>query len=866
MEHTSTPTRELLAQQTNWMRALARQLVADAHLADDLAQETLTIALQRPPKDASTLRAWLGRVMRNLNREGFRASKSREARESGAARKEQLPATDELLEKVQLQGRMADLLTRLEEPYRTTVLLRFYEGLPPRRIAERQGIPVATVKSRLNRGLAKLRVNLDSDFGDRREAWVLALTPWTQDFQSLSTLGGLALNTKLWIAAAGLISALGGYYWLQDGEGQAAAPDDEVAVVAKTEATRPRAESLTPSQPETEEVERTPEITQPSRTAIEQPEVEEPVAATANLVRGRVLDSSGLGVRGVPVQLSGGSASVMTGNGGVFEFETLAETGRMEVSNEDWLVVRAGSWKKSAELEPIVVVAESLRIEGIVVDEWGRLVTDARITLAIPEDFEARFAYALDSTFGGEWTAESEEGRFVMAQVPAIEGAQLRVVHPRFASAVLEAPQSSTEGLRIELRAPQVAEDQALRGIVLHKDGSVARNALVAMGFVSARTSASGEFVLDLERAGDTSVLRAVTKGVQPAIIDRPDATNSDRGWGDYVEVVLGAPTLSIAGRLTDDLGQALQGGRVWVAEASEFGVIGKIPVRMEAIMAGGAIPEEALETMARDEAGQGEEDYGSARPIFEPNALVYWVESDSEGRFELHGLNDRDYVLNVLDRDLHWGTVSESIAAGTQDAEIVVPRAYSFERLAGRILTSQGDPVPGVAITPWIPAFDFNGQVGASNSNVMRFFLGPGVTTDEEGYYELIGVPRQHIQFHIISEDIVPSYASVEQVQDPEAFDIAVLARVHLEVQVIPGPESPDSIQVRDANGVRIEILQMRADGYSHRDRVGLVDGRSGILTITTNVTELEFLRGGEVIDTLPITPKPGEELQIQH
>ena len=56
----------------------------------------------------------------------------------------------------------------LDEPVRTVVLLRYWEGLPPRRIAARLEIPVETVRTRLKRGLHKLRVRLDGECGGRR--------------------------------------------------------------------------------------------------------------------------------------------------------------------------------------------------------------------------------------------------------------------------------------------------------------------------------------------------------------------------------------------------------------------------------------------------------------------------------------------------------------------------------------------------------------------------------------------------------------------------------------------------------------------------------------------------------------------------
>ena len=56
---------------------------------------------------------------------------------------------------------------------RTVVVLRWFEGQPPRRIAAALGVPAAIVSTQLHRALALLRQRLDAAHGgDRR-----ALTP-----------------------------------------------------------------------------------------------------------------------------------------------------------------------------------------------------------------------------------------------------------------------------------------------------------------------------------------------------------------------------------------------------------------------------------------------------------------------------------------------------------------------------------------------------------------------------------------------------------------------------------------------------------------------------------------------------------------
>jgi RNA polymerase sigma factor (sigma-70 family) len=121
------------------------------HLAEDLVQDAWVAALERPPRDDRPLRGWLATVLRNRWRDLGRERGWRERRERAAARDEALPSAHELVERASVQRTLVEAVLELEEPYRSTVLLRFFEGLPQREIARRTSTSVATVNSRLTR-------------------------------------------------------------------------------------------------------------------------------------------------------------------------------------------------------------------------------------------------------------------------------------------------------------------------------------------------------------------------------------------------------------------------------------------------------------------------------------------------------------------------------------------------------------------------------------------------------------------------------------------------------------------------------------------------------------------------------------------
>jgi DNA-directed RNA polymerase specialized sigma24 family protein len=132
MPGTSPQSPELLLEQVTWIRELAKHLVADESARDDLVQETCMRALERPPRDASRIRHWLASVMRNLVRQNARGDGRRELREERSAAREALEPTAGLVERVAVQRELVDTVLEIDEPYRSSLLMRYFEERPPR--------------------------------------------------------------------------------------------------------------------------------------------------------------------------------------------------------------------------------------------------------------------------------------------------------------------------------------------------------------------------------------------------------------------------------------------------------------------------------------------------------------------------------------------------------------------------------------------------------------------------------------------------------------------------------------------------------------------------------------------------------------
>jgi RNA polymerase sigma-70 factor (ECF subfamily) len=195
-----------LLSEAGWVRRVAARMVRDGSSADDVAQDAWVLALKQRPDASMTLRGWLTEVMRRLAHTRARAEARRRARELSDETSD-APGADRLLEKAELLHRIGQMVGELDEPYRSTVLWRYFEGASAAEIARRDGVPAGTVRWRLKVALDQLRARLGREV-DRDRA-LRALVPIG------GTGGGLMVPAlklaipALKVAAIGVVAAAG---------------------------------------------------------------------------------------------------------------------------------------------------------------------------------------------------------------------------------------------------------------------------------------------------------------------------------------------------------------------------------------------------------------------------------------------------------------------------------------------------------------------------------------------------------------------------------------------------------------------------------------------------------------------------------
>ncbi|MCB9879233.1 MAG: sigma-70 family RNA polymerase sigma factor [Planctomycetes bacterium] len=184
------------------LRGLARALAGAGGGDDDLLQETTLQALAARERAGSHLPQWLRVTMKNLSRTMRRGGLRREAREREVAGAEEAADADpaQLAIGAEVARDVAAAVHALDEPFRTVVMLRFWHGLLPEAIAERLGVPRNTVRSRLQRGLERLRQRLDVRHGDRQR-WSAPLLLVTgmrlQPAAATASVGAAAFSTGI---------------------------------------------------------------------------------------------------------------------------------------------------------------------------------------------------------------------------------------------------------------------------------------------------------------------------------------------------------------------------------------------------------------------------------------------------------------------------------------------------------------------------------------------------------------------------------------------------------------------------------------------------------------------------------------------
>ncbi len=858
----STEEFQALLADLGWLRTLARRLARDANAAEDLVQDACAIALRQPAPPLQW-RAWLTEVLRNLVRAERRRG-ARQQRQLAALESPTEPDALSTLQRVESQQRLVAAVMQLEEPYRTTVLLRFFDGLPPRRIAQRQRVPVATVHSRLQRALQQLRERLDREYG-ARSAWLAAFAPFAWPaVRPMAGRGAPLASKPAVLAAIVVVVGVGAAWW---GSRTSADPGTLAPAVV---APRVVAASESAAAADVAPAERQLVV------AAEQPKV-----AATHRVSGFVCDLQGKAMPNLVVAAMPGETRAevervrrtvrlgTTDAAGRFQGELAAEAALLATLGNEHATVLLGQWTHTATVQPVVVVAPAIELAGWLVDEHGQPVGEGQVELELPDGLLARLSMRLDRTLASHWqTPVAPDGAFRLAAVPSVDGAWLRATVAGRGQVRAPAPTSSRRDVRLVLGGSEY-RGELLRGRVVRADGGAAAGARVAMGITSCTTDARGEFALPLGRAGAPTDLVAALPGLVPARVPMPSTGAASSGsWPAPLVLQLGPPTGSLVGRVVAPDGAPVDGAEVWLADPSPFGADGCRIVNLEPFLAGSPTwsrsqPEPSLDPALVDAPLSAQSQRTTWGHEVQPTATWHFVTTDAAGRFTLEGLLPRSYQVRAFDVVSGCFAIAADVRAGDQ-LELVLATDEVAAQLRGHVRSRHGAPIEGVRVQQKFVPFVAEGPIAGGSFRWVFLRDGRATTTDADGAFVLRDVGRRDTYLHLEGDRIMPKPIQASAITAGRPMALVADLRCAVEVQLADARQA-DRVRCEDADGKPAMLVLANVNAMSFLASVPLHDGRSGTFFVGESAASLLLLRGDEVVRTIPIQPDPTRTTQVQ-
>jgi RNA polymerase sigma-70 factor, ECF subfamily len=150
--------------------ALAYRVIGREEEARDVVQETFLRAFRGIGnfRGQAKFSSWVYRIALNLCRDWIRRERRAPILPTPegvdvielAAEQGPVESIEDLVARNDISKVVAELMTRLPEEQRTAIVLKEYHGMTFQEIADLQGVPLSTVKTRLYQGLNVLRRHL----------------------------------------------------------------------------------------------------------------------------------------------------------------------------------------------------------------------------------------------------------------------------------------------------------------------------------------------------------------------------------------------------------------------------------------------------------------------------------------------------------------------------------------------------------------------------------------------------------------------------------------------------------------------------------------------------------------------------------
>jgi RNA polymerase sigma-70 factor, ECF subfamily len=164
---------ELILRWERPIYALAYRVIGREEEARDVCQEAFLRAFRALPgfKGQAKFSSWLYRITLNLCRDWIRRQRRAPVSQlpddldlvEMAASQGPVESIEDLVARRELSAVVEEAMAKLPAEQRTAIILKEYHGMTFQEIAELQGCPLSTVKTRLYQGLSVLRRQLEKN-------------------------------------------------------------------------------------------------------------------------------------------------------------------------------------------------------------------------------------------------------------------------------------------------------------------------------------------------------------------------------------------------------------------------------------------------------------------------------------------------------------------------------------------------------------------------------------------------------------------------------------------------------------------------------------------------------------------------------
>ena len=802
----------------DWVHDLARRLVRDPDVAEDLAQDTLVTALRWRGNAIASMRGFLRTVLTNRVREHVRGGHRLQRRELAAAVRPIEPSTADLVARASAQREVVEQVLRLPDIYREALLWRYFEDQTPTQIAARLDVPVSTIKTRLAKAHALLRDELDRRHGGDGRAWVVALAPIVCRTKTAGLSVGAMAAAAIVLVAIGSATA---WFWpTRDRAG----PPEQLTVALPDPATRSTVE--------------------PPRERAEAPADlgERPAwrpSSTAAPMRGRVVDLRGDPVPRIVIKhqrlgflaSKRGTSIAVTGSDGRFKLSGEAGPGTLTTAGRAWMTVSAGV---AAAGEITVVVAPRLEVACQVIDEQRRPLDRTSVEVRLPVELEHRLASDLENSWPVpiSFTADAD-GRFT-GDLPATSGVRLVARRPGHVDTEI-----LYDGVSRVVELTMASPDPvgALDGRVVDPIGEPVASAWVSDGEAVAWTDELGRFRLPAHD-GESRAVTAVAPGWLPGTW-----TPTSEGEPSSIEIRLTGQRRSIAGLVVDHQGRPLPSARVFVTDPTVF--------RRHAHDRWSEVP--LGYPLADPDAASLVETIGG-----DASALGVSTSTDAEGWFRLEGLCDRPYTVVAMDEETCVASAPMEVAAGAERVRVVVDLRRVRPTILGRVSFPDGAAAAAATVRVKVRSA---GVLHERFSGMVR--IAASRTTQQDGRFRIDDAPLLRGSLSISGRGIYPFTIPIADLSDGDEIELRVERSARLALLGSPTSRYDRFVALRD--GRPATLIQRRGDATVHHQTGRLVDGRSEIVTVPLATDVLELRGDGVPPRRVPVALVPGQVNTIQ-